>query len=121
MAASGYLTYVHFAGTQVACPTSGCERVQHSFYASPHGVPISLLGAVLFLAIAALTPLRAAPARRLATSLALAGGVVAVYLIAIQLFSVRATCLWCLASDGALVALAGIAAAQLVTEARVGS
>lgn len=119
LAASGYLTYVHFAGARVACPTSGCERVQQSFYATPHGVPLSLLGVVLFLCIGALTLLRGRRVRMLETVLALAGGTVAVYLVGVQLVSLGATCLWCLTSDVALVGLAGLAAGKLIAADRV--
>jgi len=116
LAASGYLTYVHYAGAQVACPTSGCERVQQSFYATPHGVPLSLLGIVLFLALGVLTLLRGPRVRLLESGLALAGAIVALYLVGIQLVSLGATCLWCLTSDIALVGIAGLAVVRLVAD-----
>lgn len=116
LGASSYLTYVHYAGGRVACPTSGCERVQESFYATPHGVPISLAGALLFLALGALLLLRRQRLRVLEAGVTFAGAIVAVYLIGVQLLSLHATCLWCLTSDVALVGLASIAAARLVVE-----
>jgi uncharacterized membrane protein len=118
LAASGYLTYVHYAGVRVACPTSGCERVQQSFYATPHGVPLSLFGVLLFLAIGALTLARGSRVRVLQIGLALAGGTVAVYLVGVQLVSLGATCLWCLTTDVALVGLAGLAVVRLVADSR---
>jgi uncharacterized membrane protein len=114
--ASAYLTYVHYAGARVACPTSGCERVHASFYATPHGIPLSLLGAVLFLAIGTVGLLRERRLRTLEAGLSLAGAIVAVYLIGVQLLSLGATCLWCLTGDLALVGLAGIAIARLLAE-----
>jgi uncharacterized membrane protein len=117
VAASGYLTYVHYVGARVACPTSGCERVQQSFYAAPHGVPLSLLGVVLFLTIGALTLLRGPRARLIQSGFALAGGIVAVYLIGVQLISLGATCLWCLTGDVALICLAGLAVELLTRPA----
>lgn len=114
LATSGYLTYVHYAGTRVACPTSGCERVQQSFYATPHGVPLSLLGVVLFLTIGTLALLPGRQPRVLEAGLALAGAIIAVYLISVQLVSLGAICLWCLGGDAALLGLAGLAVALLV-------
>lgn len=110
--ASGYLTYVHYAGVRVACPTSGCERVQQSFYAAPHGVPLSLLGLLLFAAIGVLAPLGGRPPRIVREALVLAGAIVAVYLIGVQVVSLGATCLWCLTGDAALVALAALLAVR---------
>lgn len=116
LATSSYLTYVHYAGARVACPTSGCERVQESFYATPHGVPVSLLGVLLFLALGALTLLPGSGPRTLAAGLALAGAIVAVYLIGVQVASLGATCLWCLVGDVSLLGLAGAAVAVLVLD-----
>jgi uncharacterized membrane protein len=50
------------------------------------------------------------------TSLALAGAVVAVYLVGVQLISLGATCLWCLTSDVALLGLGGLAVARLLSD-----
>jgi uncharacterized membrane protein len=116
LGASSYLTYVHYTGGRVACPTSGCERVQESFYATPHGVPISLAGALLFLALGGLLVLRRQRLRALETGIALAGAIVAVYLIGVQLLSLHATCIWCLTSDVALVIVASIAVVRLIHE-----
>jgi len=116
LGASSYLTYVHYAGGRVACPTSGCERVQESFYATPHGVPISLAGALLFLALGALLFLGRQRLRLLETGAALGGAIVAVYLIGVQLLSLHAICLWCLTSDVALVIVASLALVRLIVE-----
>ena len=113
---TSYLTYVHYTGGRVACPTSGCERVQESFYATPHGVPTSLAGALLFLALGGLLILGRQRLRALETGVALAGAIVAVYLIGVQLLSLRATCIWCLTSDVALVIVASITVVRLTHE-----
>jgi uncharacterized membrane protein len=49
---AGYLTYAHYAGTQLACPNIGvlnCEGVTTSQYSAILGVPVALLGLALFL------------------------------------------------------------------------
>src|SRR5581483_4020963 len=116
--ASAYLTYVHFADDRVACPTSGCERVQESFYATPHGLPLSLAGLLLFVALAALAASRGAGARTAEAGIAVGGAVVAVYLIGVQVAALGATCPWCLAADASLIGLAALAVARLGAEAR---
>lgn len=113
LAASAYLTFVHYAHGRVACPTTGCERVQESFYSTPHGVPLPLMGVGLFLLLAALAAVPAAQARIAEAGIALGGGAVAVYLIGVQTLSLDAVCLWCLAADTTLIGLAALAVARL--------
>ncbi len=56
---TAYITYNKLNATAVACPTSGCERVLESPYASVFGLPLSLFGLLAYLAMAifALAPL----------------------------------------------------------------
>ncbi len=49
---SSYLTYSHYTNTQLACPEVGvlnCEAVTTSPYSMIFGVPVALLGLILFL------------------------------------------------------------------------
>lgn len=50
---AGYLTYVHYTGTRIACPTGGCETVQSSSYALLGPLPVVLLGLLAYIAILA--------------------------------------------------------------------
>jgi uncharacterized membrane protein len=113
-AISTYLAYVHFTGGGIACPTTGCERVQQTFYATPHGIPLPVLGLILFAVLVVLIRVAGTRARVAETGLALGGAAVGVYLIGVQVVSLGATCVWCLASDGAAVALAAVAVVRLV-------
>jgi hypothetical protein len=51
---AGYLTYVHYAGLQPICGIShGCETVQTSRYANLAGVPVALLGLIVYIGLLA--------------------------------------------------------------------
>ncbi len=56
---TGYITYTKFFGGEVTCPTSGCEQVLSSAYATVLGQPLALFGLLAYLAMAilALAPL----------------------------------------------------------------
>ncbi|MFM9263621.1 vitamin K epoxide reductase family protein [Tychonema sp. BBK16] len=51
---TAYLTIAKFTTGSVLCPTSGCDKVLNSPYATAFGVPLSLLGCVAYLSIAIL-------------------------------------------------------------------
>lgn len=50
---TAYLTINRLAKTTAVCPTSGCERVLESPYATIFGLPLSLFGLLAYLAMAA--------------------------------------------------------------------
>ena len=56
---TAYITYTKFFGGEVTCPTSGCEQVLSSAYATVFGQPLALFGLLAYLAMAtfALAPL----------------------------------------------------------------
>jgi uncharacterized membrane protein len=56
---TGYITYTKFFGGEVTCPTSGCEQVLSSAYATVLGQPLALFGWLAYVAMAvlALAPL----------------------------------------------------------------
>ncbi len=49
-----YLTITKFLGGETACPTSGCEQVLSSAYATVFGQPLALFGLLAYLAMAVL-------------------------------------------------------------------
>lgn len=115
---AGYLTWAHFADSQVICVAGGgCETVQTSSYSELAGVPLALLGLLSYTAILALIAWDAPLARLGAAALAVVGLLFGLYLIAVQLFVIDATCVWCMAND-ALIApvLAVLTALRLRTE-----
>jgi uncharacterized membrane protein/glutaredoxin len=50
---TGYITATKLFGGETACPTSGCEQVLSSAYATVFGLPLALFGLLAYLAIAA--------------------------------------------------------------------
>jgi uncharacterized membrane protein len=70
---TAYITITRLSKTVAACPTSGCERVLDSPYATVFGLPLAVFGLVAYLgmAILALAPLAISPEqnRKLRTNL----------------------------------------------------
>ncbi|MBN1527953.1 MAG: vitamin K epoxide reductase family protein [Thermoleophilaceae bacterium] len=94
-----YLTYVHYAGIEPICATSGgCERVQTSSYAKVAGVPVAVMGLIGYTAILTATLLPGEWPRLAASWLALVGFGFSLYLTYLELFEIDAICQWCVAS-----------------------
>lgn len=116
---AGYLSYTHYAHQSVACGALGgsCETVQTSEYAELMGVPVALLGGVLYLTLLATAlrwlvagPYLAAPA---AWGLALGGVLFSAYLTYLELFVINAICAWCVGSALVLTAMLLVTSAAL--------
>jgi uncharacterized membrane protein/glutaredoxin len=108
---SAYLTWLKWTGTAAAfCLSgSGCDIVQSSRYAMLLGVPTALWGAGLYAAIGVLAMMGLGPPRwRWAFYLAAAGVGVSIYLTALSVLVLHATCAYCLASAGLMVALLAV-------------
>jgi len=118
-AIAAYLTYTHFAHTTVACPIGGggCETVQESSYSELVGIPVALLGLLLYVAVLALVAWDDERARALVAVLAGAGLAFALYLLAVQIWVIDAICAWCVANDVVLALLTLAALARLRSSA----
>ena len=107
-AIAGYLTWLKWAGGNAAfCLSgSGCDIVQGSRYGSLLGVPTALWGVLLYAAIGALAALGfTAPRWTWAFYLAAAGVGFSIYLTAVSVLVIKATCAYCLASGAITVAI----------------
>ena len=107
-AIAAYMTWLKWAGASAAfCLSgSGCDVVQSSRYAMLLGVPTALWGAALYAAIGALAAMGLGPRRwRWAFYLAAAGIGVSVYLTGLSMLVIHATCAYCLASTGLVLAI----------------
>lgn len=96
-----YLTWLKWSGGNATfCLSgSGCDVVQASRYGTLLGLPTALWGALLYVAIGALAAIGLTATRwDWAFCLAAAGVGVSVYLTALSMLVVRATCAYCLAS-----------------------
>lgn len=110
---TGYLTITKFLGATAACPTSGCERVLTSPYATVFGLPLTLFGFLAYasMGVLALAPLAINPEtdkqRRadleniswlLIFAIAIAMAVFSGYLMYLLAFKIQALCIYCLFS-----------------------
>lgn len=117
---STYLTAAHFGDKPIACGGVGeCDYVNASPYASIGGVPVSLLGAGLYLALIVSALLWShAPfdERRMVAywGLSLSGAGYAAYLTYVELWVIDAICLWCVASAVVLLLSLSLATAALL-------
>ncbi len=103
-----YLTWLKWMGGNAAfCLSgSGCDIVQASRYGTLLGVPTALWGALLFAAIGTLAGLGLTASRwAWAVYLAAAGVGFSIYLTAVSVLVIYATCAYCLASGAITVAI----------------
>lgn len=108
-ALAGYLTYVAWAErSALFCGTgSACDIVQSSRWAVVLGVPVALWGLLAYAGLALIAyRLRNAEWHwKLSWVLAVLGTAVSVYLTAVSVFQIGATCLYCVASAAVMIAL----------------
>ena len=105
---SGYLTWIKLSGMGAALCTagSGCDIVQASRYARFLWVPTALWGLVVYLALAALAGVGLAGRNWLLAFILAAGGVgFSIYLTALSIFDLGATCIWCVTSAAIMIAI----------------
>ena len=112
MAIAGYLTYTAWTGDRAAyCEAGGgCDIVQSSQWATFLGAPTAFWGLLMYVGLAYLSARVRPPAVqwRRAWVLGAIGWGVSVYLTAISVFVIQATCLYCLASLGIFTAIMGL-------------
>ncbi len=127
VAIGGYLSWGALdTGVEVSCSGVGdCHSVQSSDYSEIAGIPIALLGLVMYLGLTALCA-----ARRLwpwiasssteprvlpiwCFALAISGVVFSAYLTYVELFVIDAICIWCVASATLVTAIALLSAPDL--------
>src|SRR5579863_6457706 len=100
---SMYLTIDHFQGVAPICSSQGfvnCKLVTESTYSYIVKIPVSLLGLLFFTAMVGINfpPLWRARAPWVAVArlaMAVSGICFVLYLLAAELFSIKAICLWC--------------------------
>ena len=102
-----YLTYVETRAVAAACgPIGDCNAVQSSSYSKLFGVlPVGLLGAIGYVAILAAWLWGRFSSDRLSDyaplavhSMTVVGTLFSIYLTYLELFVIKAVCIWCLSS-----------------------
>jgi uncharacterized membrane protein len=97
---AGYLTWAHYAGTDVVCLRGGgCETVQKSSYSEIAGVPVAVLGLAFYTTMFVLLGWDSEDTRVAAAALAFVGIGFSAYLVVLQAFVIDAFCIWCLVND----------------------
>jgi len=101
---AGYLTLVAYDESLLVCGLGDCATVQNSPYAKLGGIPIALLGLLMYLVLLGLGVVRWRLVHQTElltsanTSIALAGTLFSGYLTYLELFVIHAICQWCVAS-----------------------
>jgi len=101
IALAGYLTYIHYSGTEPPCSIKGnpCSQVQKSQYSELAGIPVALIGLVGYIAILGSLLVRENETSRFATAaLTLGGFGFSVYLTYREVFTLEKICEWCVGS-----------------------
>ena len=98
-----YLTIQHYQGAEMVCgPIWDCETVANSRYAELGGVPISLGGAIFYLAIFLLmvgyVDTKQSRILTIVAFLSFPGFLASLILVYLQVFVLRALCFYCLLS-----------------------
>ena len=115
-AIASYLSIVRATGGNAVCdPSHGCDVVAASPYAVVLGIPVAYLGLAFSIALVVLTAtwwLRAdRRALQGAWALLLLGTFFVAYLTFLELFVIKAVCVWC--ATFALTIVAGLVTAAL--------
>lgn len=100
---ASYLAIVHFQGTTPPCSlVEGCEVVTTSRYATIGPVPIALLGSLFYFSILVTVVAYWDSKKRFFAAvlplLGFSGFLVSLVLVSLQLFVIKAICLYCMGS-----------------------
>ncbi len=100
---ASYLTVAHYLKMPLPCGiVKGCDVVTASTYSEVAGIPVALLGALYYLAILILSIISLETGNRrvvrVASYLTWAGFLASLYFVSLQLFVIKAICLYCMGS-----------------------
>jgi uncharacterized membrane protein len=116
---SSYLTWVHYDVDALVCGIGDCLEVQTSDYAEAFGIPVAILGLLMYVGILVLAVLRIArPALSGMLTAALftgtlAGLIYSAWLTYVEIWVLEAICQWCVVSAIITLAIVAIEATTL--------
>ncbi|MBI2037386.1 MAG: vitamin K epoxide reductase family protein [Candidatus Magasanikbacteria bacterium] len=98
-----YLTAKHFLGEPITCSIlHGCEQVTASEYSIMFGLPVALLGALYYLSVLLLITIYLQTKQRapllLVSLLTLFGFLFSLRFVYLQIFVIKAICIFCMVS-----------------------
>ncbi|GFP40908.1 hypothetical protein HKBW3C_00033 [Candidatus Hakubella thermalkaliphila] len=121
MILAGYLIYLHYSPTEalLCAENSGCDVVNKSVYSEIWGIPVAILGFLMYLSILVLAILAEKGLQKRAMLLsiffiALAGVVFSSYLTYVEFFVLYAVCNFCLASAADILLIFGISVTDVL-------
>lgn len=122
---SAYLLYYHWSPAEALCAGGkGCAEVDASPYSEVLGVPVSLLGLLMYAGLAGLSLLSRTGWRGQASlgifGLSLVGVLYSAYLAYLEIFVIHAICLWCTASAVIVAAIFGLSLGPVLREGQRG-
>ena len=111
---ASYLAVKHYTGTIPPCAIAkGCETVTTSQYATMGGVSVALFGAIYYLIILitsiALIDTGNNFLKKFLSKFSIIGLIASIWFVSLQLFVIKALCLYCIASATSSVAIFTIA------------
>ena len=117
---AAYLTVIHYTGGELKCGFfGGCGVVTTSVYSVIAGIPVSLLGTVYYLILFFLVYAYADTQRinimKIVSWLTLIGVGASLWFLFLQVFIIKALCLYCLISATTSFSLFGIGAYTIYT------
>ncbi len=125
---ASYLTFEHYTGAPLPCAIfTGCATVTTSQYAAIGGIPVALLGALYYLAVLIFTLafLENDSRRSLAIAALITpfGFLASLWFVYLQLFIIKALCLYCVvsATTSTLLFISAMRLIILAKSARIGS
>ena len=121
---ASYLSVVELGGGVPVCgPLRGCETVATSEYARIGGIPVAVFGVALSLILVTLAVAWIRTDNPLLLDvhcgLSLIGVIFEVYFLTLQLFVIRAVCIWCTLYGASLVARFVVALAIWLRQGRL--
>ena len=100
---ASYLAAKHYTGTIPPCAiVKGCEAVTTSQYATVGGISVALLGAIYYLIVLiisiAIIDTKSDWLKKFLSKFSILGLLASIWFISLQLFVIKALCLYCLVS-----------------------
>ena len=107
---ASFLAIEHYRGVVPPCSIiSGCEKVTTSSYAEVFGIPLALFGAIYYFALLVLIiayfDLKKAIILKIAALVTPIGFLASLYFVYLQVFIIKAICLYCMISAAASITL----------------
>lgn len=102
-----YLTYTKLTSTPIVCKFGNCEAVQNSKYSTLFGIPVAVYGVLFYFLLLFINLNRQTyPQLEKAMHVWLLWGIIfSAYLTYLELFIIKAICMWCVISFANIITI----------------